>query len=197
MRVSRLALIIGGATLFVTGCGGEGETLDGGASDPAATAPPGKSADTSAGMTRQIARFIVNTEESDIPALERAAGEIAGAGSGPFKIRLGRFGAFPSLARPRVLFYSVEEGREEMSALAEYIEDALEPLGFEIERKRFKAHLTLARIKRRVPPDLIEKLESIPPLPGSASQEIGSFTLMKSSLFRSGAVYERIGRFEL
>jgi 2'-5' RNA ligase len=96
-----------------------------------------------------------------------------------------------------VLFYSVENGREELSALAESIEEELEPLGFKRERKGFKAHLTLARIKKRVPPDLIRKLESIPPLPRSASQRVGSFVLMKSRLYRSGAVYERIARFRL
>jgi 2'-5' RNA ligase len=141
-------------------------------------------------------KFLGEVEEHLLRSLQDAAGRIA-AQSGPFDMTFGRFGAFPSLSRPRVLFFRVEQGASMLGSLAGRLEDDMVPLGFEKERRPFRAHLTLARIKRRISAEVKETLESVPPLPASTVQTVGRFVLMRSHLSSRGATYEEISDFGL
>ena len=78
-----------------------------------------------------------------VDALRCALGEVE-----PFTVRLGGAGAFPSAARAAVLWAGVDEGAEELVALAGTVETSLAPLGFAPEERPFHAHLTLARVAR-------------------------------------------------
>jgi 2'-5' RNA ligase len=141
-------------------------------------------------------KFLGEVDDELLPSLFEAAARAASAAK-PFTIAFGVFGAFPSLSRPRVLFYRVEDGADMLSALALNLESYLEGCGFEPERRPFRAHLTLARIKRPIPPDIRERLREVPPLPSEAYQEVGEFVLMKSILSRQGARYEVVETWAL
>lgn len=141
-------------------------------------------------------KFLGEVGDELLPSLGGAAVKAASAAK-PFTITFGGFGGFPSLSRPRVIFYRMEEGTEELAKLAGNLEQELEGLGFARERRPFRAHLTLARIKRPLPAPLRERLRDIPPLPPSASQEVCDFVLMRSHLSRRGATYEVIETFPL
>lgn len=141
-------------------------------------------------------KFLGEVEEPLILPLGEAASRIAAAAP-PFELSFDRFGAFPSISRPRVLFYAADRGAEGLSGLALRLEEELEPLGFERERRGFRAHLTLARVKSRPQPGVRSILESIPDLPGSALQRVDRFVLMKSTLLRSGARYDELESFAL
>ncbi|MCU0638581.1 MAG: RNA 2',3'-cyclic phosphodiesterase [Candidatus Krumholzibacteria bacterium] len=137
--------------------------------------------------------------EVDLPAVEPlclAAREVARRVE-PFRIRFGRFGALPDPARPRVLYYEAEEGAPELSRLSELVSRAVEPLGFPVEKRPFLAHLTLARVKIPPGPRDRERLRLVPPLPGDTVSPVDRFELVKSTLERSGAVYDTIERFPL
>jgi 2'-5' RNA ligase len=56
------------------------------------------------------------------------------------------FGYFNSGGMPRVLFVKIE-GMEGLQKMAEDMDDLLLPLGFEKEKRPFRPHLTLARIR--------------------------------------------------
>lgn len=64
-----------------------------------------------------------------------------------FKIRLHGLGAFPTPARPRVIWVGVVEGAEELKSLHNSVEDRLRRLGFKPEGRGFEPHLTIARVK--------------------------------------------------
>ncbi len=136
-------------------------------------------------------KFLGEVDEDRIPGLCKAAG-LAVAGIEPFRIAFGPFGGFPSLSRPRVLFFGIKEGVERMRSLAVNLEDELEKLGFVRERKPFRAHLTLARIKRALPRSIVTDLEAIAPLPAEASQEADRLELVRSRLSPSGATYSSV-----
>ena len=86
-------------------------------------------------------RFLGDTEKRLLSPLRRAGGIVAGKIS-PFVMRLGSFGGFPGLRRPRVIFYGIEKGKEDLSHLASLLDQEIEYLGFEGERRPFSAHLT-------------------------------------------------------
>lgn len=141
-------------------------------------------------------KFLGETDESLLERLLEAGREVARSAT-PFELAFGSFGAFPSISRPRVLLFRAESGVELLARMAESLEERLEPLGFERERRRFKAHLTLARVKRPLGRDIIEELENVPPLPEEARQKVDRIVLVRSVLTRSGAVYEEVGACEL
>ena len=63
------------------------------------------------------------------------------------KITLAGLGVFPDATRPRVLWMGVEQGADEVAALAGEVDSGLEQLGFEPSKRAYHAHLTLGRIK--------------------------------------------------
>jgi 2'-5' RNA ligase len=141
-------------------------------------------------------KFLGEVGDALLPRLVDAASCAAGAVSS-FDLSFLRFGAFPSISRPRVFFYAAERGSAELASLAGSLEEELLSLGFEPERRRFRAHLTLARVRNRPTLEVQRILESVPDLPGTALQRVDRFVLMQSTLSRSGARYEELGSFPL
>jgi RNA 2',3'-cyclic 3'-phosphodiesterase len=65
----------------------------------------------------------------------------------PLALRLGGFGAFPSLRRAGVLWVGVAADAP-LIELQRDLEDALASLGFPREQRAFRPHLTVARTRR-------------------------------------------------
>jgi len=68
-------------------------------------------------------------------------------------IRLTGLGTFPSPQAPRVLYIGVEDPTEGLRVLHQRIQEHLQPLGFPLEERPFKPHVTLARIRSVRHPD--------------------------------------------
>ena len=60
-------------------------------------------------------------------------------------------GAFPSTARASVVWIGLDEGEPELAMLADAVQRATEPLGYEPEHRDFTAHVTVARSQRARP----------------------------------------------
>jgi 2'-5' RNA ligase len=65
----------------------------------------------------------------------------------PIELRVGGFGAFPSLRRASVLWVGVSADAE-LLALQRELDDALVALGYAREQRAFRPHLTVARTRR-------------------------------------------------
>jgi 2'-5' RNA ligase len=124
-------------------------------------------------------KFLGETDEELLERLLEIGRETAAATS-PFELSFGRFDAFPSISRPRILLFHAESGAARLTQLAGLLEEKLESLGFERERRRFRTHLTLARVKRPLGREALEALEKVPPLPLEARQEVGRIVLVRS-----------------
>ena len=141
-------------------------------------------------------KFLGEVEDRLLPPLIELGTEIAAAAH-PFDLSFGPFGSFPSASRPRVLFFAAEHGENELASIAADLEAKLQPLGFDPERRRFRAHLTLARVKSPLPRHMREALASIPPLPNGTRQRVDRIVLMRSTLGRTGASYDEMDSFGL
>lgn len=89
-------------------------------------------------------RFLGNIPLSLVDEIERV---IAASAPRRVVLRLRGVGAFPSPARPRVIWVGVSEGAGELERLYKEIEKGLRRLGFRPEREQFVPHVTLARLK--------------------------------------------------
>ncbi len=111
-----------------------------------------------------------------------------------FAIEFASASAFPSARRARTLFIDVARGQEPLAALAARLHAATAPLGFENEKRDFRAHLTFARCKPDGPAQpLIAALASQPAL----TQPVDRLTLFRSHLSNRGARYEPVERWAL
>ncbi|ALL00226.1 2'-5' RNA ligase [Pyrodictium delaneyi] len=100
-------------------------------------------------------RFLGNIPLSLVDEIERV---IAASTPRRVVIRLRGVGAFPSPARPRVIWVGVSDGAEELERLYREIERGLRRLGFRPEREQFVPHVTLARLKGSRNLDRVVKL---------------------------------------
>jgi 2'-5' RNA ligase len=124
-------------------------------------------------------------------ATEKAAGGIKG-----FSMSLKGTGGFPNLRRPRVIWVGTGSGGEELSRLAERMEQEMEKIGFPKENRRFSPHFTIGRVKS---PKNIEglagKVESIEFQTGEIP--VTEVVVMKSQLHPAGAIYTRMKKVPL
>src|SRR4051812_29843464 len=90
-------------------------------------------------------KFLGEQDESAIERVARAVDLVAYAHRS-FDMRLGGVGAFPNFRRARVVWMGIApEPRLEL--LHHDTEVACEELGFELEGRAFRPHLTLARVR--------------------------------------------------
>jgi RNA 2',3'-cyclic 3'-phosphodiesterase len=118
-----------------------------------------------------------------------AALDAAVASVRPFEVGLGGVGAFPSLARPRVLWLGVEP-HPALELLANDVERALRPFGFEAELRPFQPHITLGRVRDGARPGAFAALDGLAHAMSWASVvPVDSVDLMASELRPGGAEY--------
>jgi 2'-5' RNA ligase len=112
----------------------------------------------------------------------------------PFDLGLGGVGAFPGMARPRVVWIGIER-HPALELLANDVEKALMTLDFEPELKPFHPHVTLGRAERSARPAAFRDLERLAAgiaWPGATTVE--SVDLMQSRLGPAGATYTLLSR---
>ncbi len=144
-------------------------------------------------------KFLGNIVQQQVPQIEEAISQASQAVS-PFQLQLGGLGAFPSLGRPRVIWVAMTGDVQRLVTLQKGIDQALVPLGFAIESRPFKAHLTLGRLRERASPEerkRIGELVMATQSEAATAMKVSELILMRSRLTPQGAIYSRIARTEL
>jgi 2'-5' RNA ligase len=144
-------------------------------------------------------KFLGDTSTDKLPEIERALATVArNAPACTFAVE--GLGCFPRLSRPRVLWVGVQEPTGRLAALQEAIEEAMAHLGFEPERRKFHAHLTLGRVRRRTPRKAVREIGQIvtdAAVESLAEVSAESFALIRSVLKPTGAEYTTLEEFPL
>jgi RNA 2',3'-cyclic 3'-phosphodiesterase len=114
----------------------------------------------------------------------------ASRGITPFAFVLERGGTFPSSGPPRVLWVGIrQEPLDLVENLQENIEIALSEAGFPREQKVFHPHITVGRVRGRLPHGWKEKYVAALAGKGFGVVPVRSFQLYESRLAPKGAVY--------
>lgn len=122
--------------------------------------------------------------------LARAASRLAR--EQPFLVELAGTGAFPNAREARVLWIGVGEGASGLARLARKLDAAGRGAGAPRERRPFRAHLTVGRLRepRPVPAERL-------PAPDSPGFRVEEVVLYESRLSSSGASYAPLARLPL
>ncbi len=135
-------------------------------------------------------KFLGEVSDENAANIKRV---LKGIAVGSFELELNRFGAFPSIDNPKVLWVGLEPEKDVIK-LAQKID--AETLNFSEQNAEFKAHLTIGRVKLiKFKKEFVEKLKKVKVF--GIYFKIDSFTLYKSTLTREGAIYEVVEKYKL
>jgi len=91
-------------------------------------------------------KFMGETPREALQEIQKTV-EAVGHQHAAFQVTINTLGAFPDAPSARIVWIGSASSSSEGEALAQALHHALQPLGFPIEAKPFKAHLTLGRIR--------------------------------------------------
>lgn len=138
-------------------------------------------------------KFLGDVEQNKIPGVSAVLKNIAKKNSS-FNISFSKFRMFYFKRNPRILWLGVKYSSA-LYSIRNELEKQLSDAGFEIERKKFKPHLTLLRIRGRENFELLNNfLEDVFEF---EEFKINEILLVKSTLKPGGSVYEIIEKFKL
>jgi 2'-5' RNA ligase len=110
-----------------------------------------------------------------------------------WSLRFGPPGAFPSRTRPRVLWLGVDDSGGHLASLHRRLTTELSARDLPVEARSYRPHLTLARIRRPLPPPRLAALEAhlaaLPPLPAA---RVESLILYRSHLGQPHARHQPV-----
>ncbi len=129
--------------------------------------------------------FLGEVEPDRLPAI---AGALTDVRQDPFELDVGPI-VGNSRSSPRTIWCGTSDDGS-LGVLARAVADALVPLGFVPERRPFRGHATVARVKS-FHPSLLRRLRALPG-DGFGPFRVDAFQLKKSTLGPAGPVYETL-----
>lgn len=138
--------------------------------------------------------FLGSVETQRLTAIRGAIAAVA-VRLGPLVLEVRGLGAFPNLRRPRVLWAGIHAGGIE--ALAESVGEALVPLGFARESRRFHPHVTLGRVRSPRGWKQLEPLLRARETRNFGACKASQIAAYRSDLRRDGAVYTKLWTVEM
>ncbi len=135
-------------------------------------------------------KFLGDTDESKVDDIaEMIKGSIEGLK--PFTINFRHVGAFPNLNYMKVIWLGIQNA-EPLIKIAKYLEDNLSNLGFKKEKRGFRPHITLARVKGPKRKSELQNVIKNYIDMDFGVQEIRHLRLKKSILSRAGPTYSTV-----
>ena len=142
-------------------------------------------------------KFLGDVDAGLVTGLLQAMDESAAKFARPdLQLQLAKLGTFPNQREPRVLWAGVSGDMEGLEQLQRLVDGAISDLGFAPERRPFRPHLTLGRVRDQVWAEDRRRIGTgLSQLPFNPSQlwKVEEMHLIRSTLTPRGAIYESIG----
>lgn len=138
--------------------------------------------------------FIGEVDEPRMPAVVQSLS--APVALHPFRLTLGKAGAFPPRGPLRVLWLGVERGAGALAAVYDELAARLQQLGVVLETRPYRPHLTLGRWRIPGAPALRRVLDEERPTP-VVEQTVETVTLFRSYLRPDGPEHVPLARIPL
>jgi 2'-5' RNA ligase len=133
-------------------------------------------------------KFLGDIRPDAVAPIAEAIGQVA-AGLCPFQLQVRGAGVFPGLGKPRVLWAGVGGQLQALNQLHAALQDALARIGVAREKRPFRGHLTIGRVKGRIDSRVLSQALAACSETSSTLFVANAIMLVQSRLQRSGAVY--------
>lgn len=136
-------------------------------------------------------RFLGDVPVEHLETISAAIGKAARSGD-PLSLSIKGIGVFPGVRRARVLWVGIGGQRRQLLQLQEAVADALTGVGFPPEKRPYKGHVTIGRIKSTV--DFRRLADALAEFSGfeTASFPVDAVALFRSRLRPDGPDYTRL-----
>ncbi|KPA19465.1 2'-5' RNA ligase [Candidatus Magnetomorum sp. HK-1] len=114
-----------------------------------------------------------------------------------FKFHLGNLGVFPSPNRPNVMWLGLSGDVQALITFQKKVQSALEPLGFPVDKRPFKAHLTIGRFKGHIPKDQLAEALCMDIISENCQFCCDRMVFYQSILSSKGACYNALAEWKL
>jgi 2'-5' RNA ligase len=140
-------------------------------------------------------KFLGETNENQLNDLTKIVSKIAARISN-FKLQISATGVFPSPRKPRILWLGINDKTESLQKISGLLETECERIGFPKEKRNFKAHLTIARLRephksteiaRKHLQNEFEPVEF----------EVSEIVIYESKLQSTGSIYSIVSKHKL
>ncbi|MEJ2658442.1 MAG: RNA 2',3'-cyclic phosphodiesterase [Desulfobacterales bacterium] len=141
-------------------------------------------------------KFLGDVEAADIDDISGAISNAAD-GVSPISLKPKGIGIFPGIKRPRVLWVGLTGQLEFLIRLQKSLDENLRNIGFPQEKRPFKGHLTIGRIKAKM--DIKKLGDALIAFRNFESETFiaDKIILFKSELKPQGAVYTSLASVSL
>ncbi len=141
-------------------------------------------------------KFLGDTLPRQIPSIKAILDTLTKTLT-PTSFNIDTLGAFPSIHKPKIFFAAINDPDQRITKIVKEIRQTLTPLRFPKEKRGFKAHLTLGRLKSLKNINLfIEKLNQYS-LDSPITLNFDQITFYQSMLTPTGPIYDRLESFNL
>jgi RNA 2',3'-cyclic 3'-phosphodiesterase len=143
-------------------------------------------------------KFLGEVPTRKLPAVKLAIQE-AVVGHSPFELEFSNIGTFGGREGLRIMWVGIAGDVLRLEALVRAVNAALAVVGFEPERRPFRPHLTLGRVRDEISTRHRAEIEVAvgkTDVPG-VSWRTAQVSLMRSRLTSAGATYEVLATFPL
>lgn len=140
--------------------------------------------------------FLGDIKPAEIGSIDEALADVAG-GFAPFVLTLRGLGFFPGAKRPRVMWVGLGGDTRRLFDVQAGLTDRLAEIGFPKEKRPYKAHLTLGRIRQSQPSGRFHRAQQQYADWGDQKFTAERIVLFRSDLKPSGAVYSPLKQRKL
>jgi 2'-5' RNA ligase len=141
-------------------------------------------------------KFLGDIQEADTEKVARAVSESV-TGHPPISLAVKGIGVFPGIRRPRVIWLGVSNQLDVLTTFQKTLDEKLEAIGFPKEKRPFRGHLTLGRIKSKIDPKTLNDVLKEFTRFESESFSADRIILYKSELKPKGPVYTKLANLLL
>ena len=134
-------------------------------------------------------QFLGDTEEKRIPELKKILNSLPQPAS-PVSLSFTAIGAFPNRDSARIIWLGMKKC-DYLLNTQKTLTELLDEKEFPVDRKRFKAHLTLGRVREnvRISPEAFAYLDQLTQSAHISDSPIEKITLYESVLRPGGPIY--------
>ena len=140
-------------------------------------------------------KFLGDIDPSDMESLGRILPDTV-AIQPMFDLLFQGMGIFPNIRRPRIIWAGIAGQTHILRSIWKSVENALVPLGFAAEKRPYREHLTIGRVKTMDQGRLVTALQTHQDFV-SKSFSVKRLVMFKSELHMHGPVYTKLWEMPL